>query len=124
MSDQGEGETFAEALAALKAEYDVSDSEIARRLEKQGLKLSAAAVNHWSLGKRVPRSDAIRALSAAFPKFSELRLFAATGKRPPAPLSPDRREAMLKEMDRLTEEQQKMLLIQARALGDSNEQNV
>jgi transcriptional regulator with XRE-family HTH domain len=108
-------ETFAQVLRALKDEYGVSDSEIARRIDAH-----VSTTNNWAHGKALPRDGALLKLAALFPKFKK-RLFAAAGKRPPAPLSPDRREAVLKVFDRLTEEQQEMLLIQARAVADSNE---
>lgn len=110
-------ETFAQVLAAIKDEYKVNDSEIARRIGAH-----VSTVNNWAHGKANPRAAAIRVIAAEFPKFTEVRLFAAIGKRAPAPLAPDRRDAVLREFDRLTEEQQEMLLIQARAVADSNEQ--
>ncbi len=114
-------ETFAEALAALKDTYGVSDSEIARRLSAHGAQVSVAAVNTWVHGKRIPRPATVRALAEVFPKFSPERLLAAAGKRAPAPLTADEREETLRVLDRLTEEQRRMLLIQARAVADSND---
>lgn len=110
-------ETFAQALAALKGEYRVNDSEIARRIDAH-----VSTVNNWAHGKANPRAAAIRALAREFPKFTEVRLFAAVGKRAPAPLSPDGRAEVLDVFDQLTREQQEMLLIQARAVADSNQQ--
>ncbi|RMB85586.1 XRE family transcriptional regulator [Streptomyces shenzhenensis] len=114
-------ETFAQALTALKGEYGVSDSEVARRLSAHGVQVSVAAVNTWVHGKRIPRAATIRALAELFPKFTAKRLLEAAGRRAPAPLSADVREETLRVMDRMTEEQQRMLLIQARAVADSNE---
>lgn len=114
-------ETFAEALAALKDVYRVNDSEIARRLTAHGLQVSVAAVNTWVHGKRIPRKAALQALAELFPRFSFERLAAAAGRRAPAPLSPDSRTAVLDIFDRLTEEQRQMLLIQARAVAESND---
>ncbi|MFF5980897.1 helix-turn-helix domain-containing protein [Streptomyces olindensis] len=108
-------ETFAQVLRALKDEYGVSESEIARRLNAH-----VSTVNNWAHGKALPRQNALLGLAALFPKYKK-RLFAAAGKRPPAPLSPDGREELLETFDRLTQEQQQMLLIQARAVADSNE---
>ncbi|MFE9125088.1 helix-turn-helix domain-containing protein [Streptomyces sp. NPDC007148] len=110
-------ETFAQVLAALKDEYGVNDSQVAKRIGAH-----VSTVNNWAHGKATPRAAAIRTLAVVFPKFSEERLFAAAGKRAPAPLSPDRRDAVLEVFDRLTKEQQEMLLIQASAVADSNEQ--
>lgn len=114
-------ETFAQALAALKDTYGVSDSEVARRLSGHGLQVSVSAVNTWAHGKRTPRAAAVRALAELFPKFPAERLLAAAGKRAPAPLSPDSRDEVLNVFDRLTEEQRQMLLIQARAVAESND---
>lgn len=114
-------ETFAQAITALKDSYGVSDSEIARRLEAHGVKVSVAAVNTWVHGKRVPRSATVRALAELFPAFTLERLMAAAGRRMPAPLSPIDRAEVLDVLDRLTDEQRRMLLIQARAVADSND---
>lgn len=110
-------ETFAQALAALKDHYRVSESEIARRIGAH-----VSTVNNWAHGKVNPRPAAIRVLAQEFPAFTETRLFAAIGKRAPAPLSADRRAAVLEVFDRLTQEQQEMLLIQASAVAERNEQ--
>lgn len=110
-------ETFAQALAALKDHYRVSESEIARRIGAH-----VSAVNNWARGKVNPRPASVRKLAAEFPAFTEVRLFAAMGKRAPTPLSEDRRAAVLDVFDRLTEEQQEMLLIQASAVAERNEQ--
>lgn len=116
-----EAETFAEVLAALKDAYGVSDTEIARRLSAHGVQVSVAAVNTWVHGKRIPRAATVRALAELFPKFGVDRLSAAAGKRAPAPLSPTDRDEVLGMLDRMTEEQRRMLLIQAKAVADSND---
>ena len=110
-------ETFAQVLAALKAAYGVNDSQVAKAIGAH-----VSTVNNWAHGKANPRAAAIRQLAAAYPKFTEERLFAAVGKRAPAPLSPDGRAEVLDVFDQLTREQQEMLLIQARAVADSNQQ--
>ncbi|WP_042170196.1 helix-turn-helix transcriptional regulator [Streptomyces sp. NBRC 110035] len=110
------GETFAQALRALKDDYNVSESEIARRIDAH-----VSTVNNWAHGKANPRAAAIRRLAVEFPRFTEERLFASIGKRAPTPLSRDKRAEALEVLDRLTEEQQEMLLIQARAVADANE---
>lgn len=109
-------ETFAQVLAALKDEYRISENKIADRI---GVHVST--VNNWVHGKANPRAATVRALAAEFPKFTEARLFAAMGKRAPAPLSPDRKAVALEILDRLTEEQQDMFILQARAVADSNQ---
>ncbi|MFJ8049875.1 helix-turn-helix domain-containing protein [Streptomyces luteogriseus] len=109
------GETIAQVLAAIKDEYGLTETEIAKRLDSH-----VSTVNNWAHGKATPRQPALLKLAELFPTY-RTRLLAAAGKRAPAPLSADRREAVLREFDRLTEEQQEMLLIQARAVADSNE---
>ncbi|NUS78443.1 MAG: helix-turn-helix domain-containing protein [Streptomyces sp.] len=110
-------ETFVQVLAALKAAYGVSEPKIANAI---GVHVST--VNNWVNGKAEPRAKYVRALAAAYPKFNEARLFAALGKRAPAPQTEDEREETLRILDRLTEEQRRMLLIQARAVAESNDQ--
>ncbi|MFB8772159.1 helix-turn-helix domain-containing protein [Streptomyces broussonetiae] len=110
-------ETFAQALAALKDEYGVKEPAIS-----DAVGVHVSTVNNWANGKAIPRAKYIRALAAAYPKFTEARLFAAAGKRPPAPFRADEREEVLDVFDRLTREQRRMLLLQANAVADSNEQ--
>lgn len=109
-------ETFEQVLVALKGEYDVSDSEISRRLGTHH-----STVSNWANGDALPRQKALMGLAELFPKY-KARLYAAAKKRVPAPLPPDRKDAVLEVFDRLTEEQQKMALIQLNAVADSNDQ--
>jgi transcriptional regulator with XRE-family HTH domain len=111
-----EGETFAQLLAALKDTYGTNDSRIAERIGAH-----VSTVNNWAHGKSNPRPAALRTLAREFPKFPEERLFASIGKRAPAPLSPDKRTAVLEVFDRLTAEQQELLLIQANAVAETND---
>ncbi|WP_405960744.1 hypothetical protein OG235_27655 [Streptomyces sp. NBC_00024] len=108
-------ETFAQVLAALKDEYDVKEPAIAERI---GVHVST--VNNWANGKAFPRNPALLALGDAYPKLRN-RLLAAVGRKAPAPLTQDGRERWLRTLDRLTEEQQHMLLIQAEAVADNNQ---
>ncbi|MFI6639992.1 helix-turn-helix domain-containing protein [Streptomyces sp. NPDC050504] len=111
-----EGETFPQILRRLIAHYDgISGTEIGRRTG-----MSGAAVSTWLSGKRIPRPDTIRALSAAFPAFSEAELFAAAGRKAPGPLSPAAEERLLELFRGLTKEQQEMKEIEMRALRDAN----
>jgi transcriptional regulator with XRE-family HTH domain len=110
-------ETFPQALAALKAEYGDSEPKIA-----DAIGVHVSTVNNWINGKAEPRAKYIRALAQEYPKSTEARLFSALGKRAPAPQTDDEREETLKVLDRLTEEQRRMLLIQAKAVADSNDQ--
>lgn len=108
-------ETLGQVLAAIKDEYGLTETELANRIGSH-----VSTVNNWSHGKAAPRQPALLKLAALFPSY-KTRLYAAAGKRAPAPLSEDRRAAVLREFDRLTEEQQEMLLTQVRAVADSNE---
>ncbi|MFI7010027.1 helix-turn-helix domain-containing protein [Streptomyces sp. NPDC050145] len=108
-------ETFAQVLAELMTAYKVNGSDVARAING-----SPSTVSTWLAGKRTPRDDAIRQLSSAFPKYSVQRLTAAAGRKAPAPLSPDAKQRLLDVFDQLTEDQQRMLEIQATALADSN----
>lgn len=110
-------ETFAQVLAALKRTYGVSEPKIA-----DAVGVHVSTVNNWINGKAEPRAKYVRALAAAYPKFDEDRLFWALGKRAPAPQTDDEREETLKILDRMTLEQRRMLLIQAKAVADSNDQ--
>lgn len=116
-ADHPTDETFAQVLAAIKDAYSIKEPKIAERIGAH-----VSTVNNWANGKANPRAAAIRALAREFPKFTEERLFAAVGKRVPAPLSPDRKAEVLGVFDKLTEEQQEILLIQAKAVADSNQQ--
>ncbi|MYU22897.1 helix-turn-helix domain-containing protein [Streptomyces sp. SID8352] len=110
-------ETFAQVLAELMVHYNASQSDVARAIEA-----SPSTVSTWINGRKVPRDEAIRRLAQAFPQYSLTRLTAAAGRRAPAPLGPDAKARLLSVFDRLTQEQQEMLEIQAKALADSNKQ--
>ncbi|MBP5883131.1 hypothetical protein QBA57_28815 [Streptomyces scabiei] len=107
-------ETFAEVLAALKDEYDVREPAIAAAI---GVHVST--VNTWANGKAVPRNAAVLKLGARYPQFRK-RLLAAVGRKVPPPQTEDERERALRVLDRLTEEQRRLILIQAEAVADSN----
>lgn len=109
------GEDFAQLLKRLKDQYRVSDSDIARAIS-----VSVSTVNTWVHRKRSPRDDAIRALAAAYPAFTEAEMFEAAGRKAPGPLSPDAEQRILELYRALTPEQQKMSEIQLRALRDAN----
>lgn len=108
-------ETFAQVLAALKDERRVTETEVAKRL---GVHVST--VNNWANGKALPRPAAVENLADQYPEFRK-RLFDAAGRKVPAPLTPDRRERILANFDRLTEEQQEMFDVQVQAVADSNQ---
>lgn len=109
-------EDFAQILKRLRDTYGgITDSEVARRIG-----LSVSAVNTWSNRKRTPKADAIRALAAAFPKFSEAELFAAAGRRAPGPLNPDAEQRILELYRGLTAEQQQAKEVEMRALNEMN----
>lgn len=110
-------ETFPQVLAELMDHYKVTGSDVARAIGGH-----PSTVSTWANGKKTPRDEAIRKLAEAYPAYSVQRLTAAAGRKAPAPLPPDRRDRVLGYMDRLTEEQQEFLEIQAKALADSNKQ--
>ena len=108
-------EDFAQALAALKDEYQVGDSDIARAIG-----VSSAAVGTWVHRKRKPRREAIESLAAAYPKFTRDRLFRAADREAPGPLSPDAEERLLDLFRELTTEQQEMKELEMRAIAERN----
>ncbi|MFD8407219.1 helix-turn-helix domain-containing protein [Streptomyces anulatus] len=108
-------EDLAQLLARLKDEYGVNDSQIAAAIG-----VSVSTVNTWVHRKRQPRPDALRALAAAYPKFSEDQVFAAAGRKTPGPLAPEAEERLLELFRGLTAEQQELQEIQLRALNEHN----
>ncbi|GAA3851727.1 hypothetical protein GCM10023084_02440 [Streptomyces lacrimifluminis] len=108
-------EDFAQVLAALKDEYQVNDVQVA-----SAVGVSSAAVGTWVHRKRKPRRQAVVALAAAFPKFTEERLFAALGREAPGPLEAADEERLLELFRELTAEQQEMKEIEMRAIAERN----
>ncbi|UQA95735.1 helix-turn-helix domain-containing protein [Streptomyces halobius] len=119
MTNEERPEDLAQLLAHLKSEYDVNESEIARAIG-----VAPATVNAWTNRKRGtsrgPNPDKLRALAAAFPKFTEQRIFAAAGRKAPGPLSPDAEQRILELYRGLTREQQEITETQMRALNEAN----
>ncbi|MFF9124401.1 XRE family transcriptional regulator [Streptomyces sp. NPDC014889] len=119
MADQERTEDLAQLLARLKSTYGVNDSEISRRIG-----VSPATVNSWVHRKRGtgrgPNRDKLRALAAAFPKFTEAEIFAAAGRESPGPLSPDAEARIIELWRGLTEEQQRAKEVEMRALNEMN----
>lgn len=120
MTTQERPEDLAQLLARLKDTYGVSDSEIARRIG-----VSPATVNAWvhrrrGTSARGVKSENLRALAAAFPKFTEDEVFAAAGRESPGPLSPDSEQRILELYRSMTEDQQRMIEAQMRAVQDLN----
>ncbi|MEU9792947.1 XRE family transcriptional regulator [Streptomyces sparsogenes] len=120
MTNEERTEDLAQLLARLKSEYDVNESEIARRIG-----VAPATVNAWVHRKRGtgrgPNREKLRSLARAFPRFSEDEIFKAAGRKTPGNLSPEDEEDLLELFRGLTKEQQQMMKIQARALRDSNQ---
>lgn len=108
-------EDFAQLLQRIRSEYGVTDMEIGRRVG-----VSPSTVHTWTHRKRHPRDEQIKAVAAAFPKFSEEELFAAAGRKTPGRLAPDAEERILKLIRGLTAEQQKMTEAQLRAWNELN----
>lgn len=118
--DNERTENFAQLIARLKAEYQVNEVEIARRLG-----LHHSTVYNWSQGKRAtkngPRRTTLRKLHDAFPKFTLEEIEAAAGRLAPGPLDADAEERILELYRGLTEEQQRIQEIQMRALNEANQ---
>lgn len=119
MEHEGQHEDFADLLNRLKSTYDVNESEIARAIN-----VAPATVNAWVNRKRGtgrgPRPDTLRALSAAYPKFTVAEIFASTGRKAPGPLAPEAEARLMELFRELTPEQQAMKEIEMRALRDAN----
>ncbi|MFD9763238.1 helix-turn-helix domain-containing protein [[Kitasatospora] papulosa] len=113
--DAPPGEDFAQLLARLRDEYGVNDSQIATATG-----VSPSTVSTWNHRRRQPRPDALRALAAAYPKFTEAEVFAAAGRKTPGPLSPTREERVLDLWRGLTAEQQEIKELELRALNEHN----
>lgn len=120
VADQERTEDLAQLLARLKSTYGVNESEIARRIG-----VAPSTVNSWTNrtrgGKRGARPEKLRALAAAFPKFSEDEIFAAAGREKPGPLSPEAEARILALWRGLTAEQQRAKLVEMRALNEMNQ---
>ena len=110
-----EPENLAQLIKRIEDEYNVSQSDIARAIDK-----APATVNSWFHGKRRPKVEALRALHRAYPKFSEDRIFAAAERAAPGPLDVDAEARLLDLFRGLTEDQQKSKLIEMSALNEAN----
>jgi transcriptional regulator with XRE-family HTH domain len=112
-------EDLAQLISALKDQYGVTESEIARRI---GVHVST--VNNWVHrkrgGQRGPNRETLLKLSREFPKFTQDRIFAAAGRKTPGPLTPDQEAELLRYFRDLTEEQQRSKLVEVRALAEHN----
>ncbi|MFF7561914.1 helix-turn-helix domain-containing protein [Streptomyces pseudovenezuelae] len=119
MVNQERTEDLAQLLARLKDTYNVSESEIARRIG-----VAPSTVNSWTNrtrgGKRGARPEKLRALAEAFPKFTEDEIFAAAGRETPGPLSPEAESRILELWRGLTEDQQRAKEVEMRALNEMN----
>ncbi|MFJ4847606.1 helix-turn-helix domain-containing protein [Streptomyces sp. NPDC088733] len=116
MSEPEHNEDFAQLIQRLKDEYDVNESEIARRLG-----VSPATVNTWTQRQRkAPRAATLEKISEVFPKFTRDEIFAAAARRTPGPLSKDATERLLAYYAQLTEEQQRAKLVEMKALAEDN----
>lgn len=108
-------EDFAQALAALKDHYGVSDRDIARRIG-----VSSAAVGTWVHRQKKPRRPSVEALAREFPEFNFDRLNKALNRETPGPLAPAAEERLLELFRELTAEQQEMKEIEMRAIAERN----
>lgn len=114
-------ENLAQLIRRIRDAYEVSESEIARRIG-----VAPATVNSWTLGKRGgkrgPNPEKLRAIAREFPKISEAEIFAAAKREAPGPLDADAEGRLLSLFRGLTEEQQRMKLIEMSALNEANKQ--
>ncbi|MEU9865527.1 helix-turn-helix transcriptional regulator [Streptomyces sp. NPDC047971] len=120
MDSHGErAENLAQLIKRIRDTYNVNESQIARAIG-----VTPATVNSWTQGrrgtKRGPNPEKLRALAREYPKFTEVEIFAAANRAAPGPLSQDAEEQLLDLFRGLTEEQQRMKLIELKALNDSN----
>lgn len=105
----------------IKDQSGDTDSGIARRIG-----VAPSTVNAWILARRGqgrgPAPKTLRALAAAYANIglTEERVFAAVGRRKPGPLSEERNKRLLALLDEMTEEQQRMMELQARAVVEDN----
>lgn len=118
MENDGERtENLAQLIKRIEDEYGVTQSDIGRAIGK-----ASSTVNTWVHGTRRPKVDALRALHAAYPKFSEERIFAAAERAQPGPLNEAAEERLVALFRGLTEDQQKAKLIEMSALNEANKQ--
>lgn len=119
MADDERPEDLAQLLARLKAEYGVTEGEIATAIG-----VGTATVNSWVNrtrgGKRGVRPANLRALAQAYPKFTEDEIFRAAGRQSPGPLSEEAEARILELYRGLTEEQQRAKEVEMRALNEMN----
>ncbi|MFI0236385.1 helix-turn-helix domain-containing protein [Streptomyces sp. NPDC016845] len=113
--EEPQHEDFAQVLADLMADYEVNGTQVA-----EAIGVSTSTVNTWLHRKRTPRPEAIAKLAGRYPRYSVKRLSDAAGRKAPGPVSPDRAQRLLEIFEGLTEEQQEIMEIQARALRESN----
>lgn len=111
-------ETLAQLLRRVIAEKGLTQTEIASRVG-----VSISIVNAWANGKRGgkrgPNRETLEKLADALGEPRD-RVFAAAARKTPGPLTPDKREAVLRVFEELTEEQQAAKLIEMQALGEHN----
>jgi transcriptional regulator with XRE-family HTH domain len=110
---------FARLIARIKKEESLSESAIARRIG-----VAPATVNHWVHGKRGggrgPKRKNIEALAEAFPSITVDEYFAAIGRSTPGTVTNEERAEVLSVFADLTADQQKLTMIQMRAVRASN----
>lgn len=120
MTTPERAENLAQLIKRLRDTYQVSQSEIARRIG-----VAPATISSWTLGKRGtkrgPSRDHLRALAREFPKFTEDEIFAAAGRETPGPLSPDAEARLLELFKGLTKEQQEFTETLVRTLNETNQ---
>lgn len=118
MTDQERTEDLAQLLARLKAERDLSDSEIGRRIG-----VATSTVNSWVHRKRGtgrgPAQKNLEALSREF-NLDRDEVFRAASRTSPGPLDAESEARVLELYRALTEEQRRAKEVEMRALGEMN----
>lgn len=111
-------EDLAQLLARLKAEHDLSDTAIARRIG-----VAPATVNAWVHRKRgTGRGPAQKNLEALAREFNLNRdaVFRAASRTSPGPMDPEGEARILELYRGLTADQRRAKEVEMRALNEMN----
>lgn len=114
-------EDLAQLLRRVMAEKDLTQTEIARRIDVS-VSIVSAWVNRKRGGKRGPSSDILNRLADALGEPRD-RVFAAAARKTPGPLNPDQEQEVLAVFRELTKEQQTTKIVEMRALVEHNRSN-
>jgi transcriptional regulator with XRE-family HTH domain len=110
---------LAELLERIRTLYEVTDSEIARRIG-----VSTSTVSTWKLGQRGngrgPRADTLRLIAETFPEIPAAEVFSAAGRPVPGAVTKDAEQRLLDYIRELTAEQQAAFEAQLRVTVEHN----